>query len=64
MRLFSLLFDRDGEERRIDFEARDPSAAFDLAEREGHEREMQLYEGDTHLGTIEDMGGFWRLSAA
>ena len=64
MRLFSLLFDRDGEEQRIDFEARDPSAAFGLAEREGHEAEMRLFEGDTLLGTIEEMGGFWRLSPA
>lgn len=66
MRNFSLLFKKDGsgEPQRIDFEARDPSAAFELAEREGHEHEMQLFEGDNLLGTIEEMGGFWRLSRA
>ena len=64
MRTYSLLFkDKSSEEqKRIDFDARDPSAAFDLAEREGGEHEMQLFEGDTLLGTIQELGGFWRLS--
>jgi hypothetical protein len=66
MRRYSLLFKKagSGEPERIDFEARDPSAAFDLVEREGEEREMQLFEGETLLGTIQQMGGFWKLSPA
>lgn len=66
MRTYSLLFTKDGsgEPQRIDFEARDPSAALGLAEREGNEREMQLFEGETLLGTIQQMGGFWKLTPA
>ena len=64
MRSYSLLFRHKGsaEPKRIDFDARDPSAVFELAEREGGEHEMQLFEGDTLLGTIQELGGFWRLS--
>jgi hypothetical protein len=66
MRTYSLLFkdDGSGEPRRIDFDARDPSAALELAERQGHEREMQLFEGEMPLGTIQQMGGFWKLTPA
>lgn len=66
MRTYSLLFKNDssGEVERIDFDARDPSAAFELAEHHGHEREMQLFEGDLLLGTIQQMGGFWKLTPA
>lgn len=64
MRRYSLLLagDRSGEPRRIEFEAVDPSAALELAEREGGDRSMELWENGRLLGTIRPMGGFWRLS--
>jgi hypothetical protein len=64
MRKYSLLLpaDRSGEPRRIEFEATDPSAALRLAEDQGAERPMELWEGDLLLGTIRPVDGFWSLS--
>jgi hypothetical protein len=53
---------RSTEARRIEFEAADSSAALELAEREGGDRSMELWENGRLLGTIRPMGGFWRLS--
>ena len=66
MRKYSLLLPggRSAEEQWIEFEAENPAAALKLAEDQGADRTMELWEGDTLLGTIKSINGFWSLSKA
>ena len=49
--------------RRIEFTGLDPSPALAIAQREGHDSTIALFEGDKHLGTLKRLGPeLWHLS--
>jgi hypothetical protein len=47
---------------RIDFDAEDPARAFMLAQREGRNRPVELWEGGKRLGTLTlGRGELWQI---
>lgn len=47
---------------RIDFDADDPARAFQIAQLEGKNRPVEVWEGDRRLGILTPMGGeLWQI---
>jgi hypothetical protein len=65
MRIFTLLFEDDGDEaRRIEFAGFEASEALTVLKHEKAARRAILLEEDRRLGTImRSEDGFWRISA-
>jgi hypothetical protein len=51
-----------GDAKTIEFSAPDPHAALVVLERQGEGREVQMFENDRPLGTIQQVAGYWRIS--
>jgi len=64
MHTYTLLLSRKppSPPERIDFDADDPARAFLIAQREGKNRSVEIWQGKKRLGTLTPMGGeLWQI---
>lgn len=64
MRTYTMLMTRGrGQQpQRLDFHAEDPAEAFSIAQREGRDEPVELWEGSRRLGRLTRMQDeLWRI---